>query len=84
MAYEPPQVWVEARSTGYRCVHLTATCPRIREDSTVVGPLLIGVALAGKSTGACRCAKDTKHATNDGRRPAREVSGGLPTLGRRR
>lgn len=82
MAYTPTQAWIEIRNTGSRHVHLAEDCERIHPESAVTGPYLIGVASAGKGTAKCRCLRGTAHSDN-GRRLRGEVSGGLPTLGRR-
>lgn len=84
MSYEPPQGWVETRADGNsRRVHGNPACERIRPGSTLTGPMLIGIAASGKSTSVCKCAGKDRY-SGDGRRPRWEISGGLPTLGRRR
>lgn len=81
MPYEPPRVWLEL-SGSFRKVHISPTCDRIKPDSELAGPLLIGQAATGKSTSFCRCARGHEQ-HKESTRSWREVSGGLPTLGRR-
>lgn len=83
MTYEPAQVWLETNANGIRRVHLSAQCERLKPDSELSGPMLIGQAGSGGSS-FCRCTKGTARAEAFVRRPPQEVSGGLPTLGRRR
>ena len=83
MPYEPPKGWVETRADGNsHRVHGNPTCAHIRPDTSLAGPMLIGIATSGKSTSVCTCAGKHRH-QGDGRRPRWEISGGLPTLGRR-
>lgn len=84
MAYEPPLVWIEVRADGRaRRVHGARECGRIRFDSRLEGPVLVGVAASGRSTSVCRCVGDHQYGRRD-HQPRWQVSGGSPTLGRRR
>jgi hypothetical protein len=90
VAYEPLTGWLEWRSPHPTAgpipakFHVMRGCRLIAEGSESVGPLLYGEARrqAGKQMVMCRCTKGRGHA-GEADRPRWQVSGGLPTLGRR-
>lgn len=86
MAYVPAQGWLERRDDPKPDrAHADPRCPRIADDVEVEGPYLLARLTANfRRVVACQCAKKViDHATSARGRVAGEVSGGLPTLGRR-